>query len=126
MLLHLFFLFFALLLLSLLVLRVELHILPFDSRLESGHFVKRGLVPKDLLFVEPLDGEDLFLLLEVVCNLLEVFLVVDCHHCMRLKHLPEADVFQVHFFELVSITLLLDEIVNNVILEELSHCLSLG
>ena len=45
---------------------------------------------------------------------------------MRLKHLPEADVFQVHFFELVSITLLLDEIVNNVILEELSHCLSLG
>ena len=45
---------------------------------------------------------------------------------MRLKHLPEADVFEVHFFKLVAITLLLDEIVDYVILVELSHCFSLG
>ena len=45
---------------------------------------------------------------------------------MRLKHLPEADALKVNALQLVTITLLLDEIVNNVILEELSHCLSLG
>ena len=126
MLLHFLFLLLALLLLSLLALWIGLRFLPLDTRLESRHLVKRGLVSKDLLLVEPLDGQDLLLLLEVVRDLLEVFLVAHCHHCVRLKHLPEADALKVDALQLVTITLLLDEIVNHGVLEKLSHGLSLS
>ena len=122
---HLCLLLFSLLCLTFLIVRVEVNALLLHSGLESRHLLNACPITKDLLLVEPLDRQDLFLLLKVVSNLLEISLRIDCKDSMSVENLAKANVLQIDALQPFLTVLRMNQVLDHIMLEEISHTLAL-